>query len=75
MEPGQWTKMQHGDQAGVVVCCGKCGAALSVPPTMWTLTFHEDGTFSATPSLLHVGPTPDGTPECGWHVVITRSEY
>lgn len=73
LTPGQWTWDRKGPEGaprhGVVICCPQCGMALSAGADRWEIEFHQDGTFTAQPSFHHA------VPECGWHVVITRSEY
>jgi len=70
LHPGEWTPMGTVGQEGhthVALCCPWCGNIAT--SSHHQHTFHEDGTFTATPSFVcpHDG--------CGWHVFITRSAW
>lgn len=74
--PGEWKKLldapgvdqDFANRWPIVLKCPQCGNDVSVSNENHTVTFHEDGTFTATPSF--------GCPHspCTWHVFINRSE-
>jgi hypothetical protein len=65
----------HPPRLGVVIKCPGCDHVVSASPDKWALTFHDDLTFSAVPSLHHVMPNAQGVEQCGWHVTINHGEY
>jgi hypothetical protein len=68
---GQWARVSPGlyelkageQQPTVMIGCPRCEQPVSLKNH--DVTFHEDGSFTARPSVLHQ--------PCGWHVYIDRS--
>ena len=64
-ERGQWMPWLEGGRQTVLICCPECGRSGHLSDH--EITLHEDGTFSAKPSIR----CPQAG--CDWHVRVDHS--
>lgn len=68
-KPGEYGKLYNGDWYGVApMPPDDYGFVVMANLTKHTVTEHEDGTITVSPSIL-IGPKPDGR---GWHGYLER---